>query len=746
KRAGQVYLNTWHGVPLKLMGFDMPDGGLESRNVVRNFLNADYLLSANPYMTETMYRGAYRLQGIFRGAVIEEGQPRTDRQAETVLDPGPVRRLLSGRGIDLGDRSVVLYAPTWRGERFGTPNVNASQLLTTVREIQKSLDPATHVVLLKVHQVIYEAVRARVGDDCDFLVPNNIPTNLVLGVSDLLVTDYSSIFFDFLSTGRPVIHYVPDLDDYRSGRGLYLTEDELAGPVCATVHDLVEQVSAKLVEPLPAKASAAAAEVYDPKDDGSVCARVVDLVFGGADESRYAVRRDFTSDRQTLLVYLGSMKSQGITTSALNLLRHLDYDRFDVTVFFPMSRLRDRVRNMRLVDPRARAVVRVPVFNGTRRRVREETDNLMKRGLPEQLDARHTAFWRDEWQRVFGHAQFDHLLDFSGYGCYTPFLYSVAETGQRSIWLHNDMYADMQRETVGEKHLEDRLTAVFSTYRHFDHLVSVSPELERVNRAGLAAYASPERFTHAINTMDGERVQQMAGHGHGGSAAGPHTEPFDTGNVAAAVGALLEHFTPHQVIREARSRQRLADLDTGSDSVVFVSVGRLSPEKNHARLIKAFARVHEEHPHVRLVVLGGGKLEESLEALIVELGLESHVVLAGQVDNPYAIMARSDCFVLSSDYEGQPMVILEARTLGLPIVTTAFSSVGDSVPADAGMVVPQTVKGVASGMRAFLGGRVPSSFLDYHGYNEAAIEQFYAAISGGGGPSQAVQQDVDHAR
>jgi CDP-glycerol glycerophosphotransferase len=110
------------------------------------------------------------------------------------------------------------------------------------------------------------------------------------------------------------------------------------------------------------------------------------------------------------------------------------------------------------------------------------------------------------------------------------------------------------------------------------------------------------------------------------------------------------------------------------------------------------------------------------------LGVESYVTLAGQVDNPFALMATADCFVLSSDYEGQPMVILEARTLGLPIVTTAFSSVGDSVPADAGIVVPQTVDGVADGLRRFLDGTVPARALDGEDYNRRAVEEFVAAI------------------
>ena len=168
------------------------------------------------------------------------------------------------------------------------------------------------------------------------------------------------------------------------------------------------------------------------------------------------------------------------------------------------------------------------------------------------------------------------------------------------------------------------------------------------------------------------------------------------------MSALLEHFDAEDVIREARSRQRLAAGRAVGRHQTFVNVGRLSPEKNHARLIRAFAQVHERHPDVRLVILGGGKLEAELQELVTSLGMESHGD-AGRARSTTRTRSwpTRDCFVLSSDYEGQPMVILEARTLGLPVVTTAFSSVGDSVP-------PRTpaswcrrrCKGVAEGMRA----------------------------------------------
>lgn len=80
KRAGQTYLNTWHGTPLKRMGYDIGDAAWRVANVVRNFLAADFLLTTGPYMTECLYEQAHLLHNIYRGRVIDEGYPRVDHQ------------------------------------------------------------------------------------------------------------------------------------------------------------------------------------------------------------------------------------------------------------------------------------------------------------------------------------------------------------------------------------------------------------------------------------------------------------------------------------------------------------------------------------------------------------------------------------------------------------------------------------------------------------------------------------------
>ena len=87
-------------------------------------------------------------------------------------------------------------------------------------------------------------------------------------------------------------------------------------------------------------------------------------------------------------------------------------------------------------------------------------------------------------------------------------------------------------------------------------------------------------------------------------------------------------------------------------------------------------------------------------------------MLAGHHDNPMPAVAAADCFVFSSDYEGQGLVVLEAMSLGIPVVTCEFEVVWSVVSADRALVVDQTVEALADGMAEFRRGNVPKPLLD----------------------------------
>lgn len=105
------------------------------------------------------------------------------------------------------------------------------------------------------------------------------------------------------------------------------------------------------------------------------------------------------------------------------------------------------------------------------------------------------------------------------------------------------------------------------------------------------------------------------------------------------------------------------------DVPVILGVGRLSTQKNFPLLIRAFRRIQPE-TGAKLLILGDGSEKKKLRTLISRYELEDHVDLAGFVTNPYAYFSKASLFVLSSDYEGLPTVLIEALACGCPVVST----------------------------------------------------------------------------
>ena len=237
KRPGQIMINMWHGTPIKGMGKYMGGRFGQWANVQRQFLMTDYMVHPNVY-TQNIMNDSYDLNKIYEGVQLTVGYPRVDLIQST--DVSVFSKFLSTVIPFDPNKKIVLYAPTWRGNQESVANMT-EEFVQNSLAIQKSL-PEGYQLLVKAHQIAYDKAKSdnRIKN---ILVPNDIDTSELLSITDVLISDYSSIFFDFLITGKPVFLYAYDLDSYMADRGLLLDINSVPGNVVLTIEQLSESLN-----------------------------------------------------------------------------------------------------------------------------------------------------------------------------------------------------------------------------------------------------------------------------------------------------------------------------------------------------------------------------------------------------------------------------------------------------------------------------------------------------------------------
>lgn len=276
KRPETLYLQTWHGTPLKRIHWDVlwaPEGRLE--RLQRDVDRWDVLLSPNAVSTPLLRR-AFR----YDGEVLQTGYPRND--ALLAPDAAQVRARVRGElGIADG-RIAVLYTPTWRDDEVFPEGGKAFGLGLDVERLAARLGE-DHVLLLRLHRMLeQEAQRAAPASVRD--VSAHPEVGELYLAADVMVTDYSSTMFDFAVTGRPMVFFAYDLEDFRDRlRGFYLDlEAEAPGPIVRTTDEL-----AGALLDLPAVVEASAEryarfrERFCHLEDGHATDRVVDRLLRG---------------------------------------------------------------------------------------------------------------------------------------------------------------------------------------------------------------------------------------------------------------------------------------------------------------------------------------------------------------------------------------------------------------------------------------------------------------------------------
>lgn len=247
KRKNVSYLQTWHGTPLKKLALDMDNvymAGERSieeykENFRKNAASWDYLISQNPFSTE-VFRRAF----CYKGEVLETGYPRNDVlfRKNNDKDIEEIKR-----SIDIpADKKVILYAPTWRDdEASGIGKYHFSTALN-VGKMYEAFGKDM-VMIIKYHYLVEDNTDWSVYGDFVYVFDQSIDISQLYLVSDILITDYSSVMFDYSLLGRPMYFYCYDIEKYKNIlRGFYFDFENMSpGPISKTTEELIEDIESE---------------------------------------------------------------------------------------------------------------------------------------------------------------------------------------------------------------------------------------------------------------------------------------------------------------------------------------------------------------------------------------------------------------------------------------------------------------------------------------------------------------------
>ena len=286
KRKGQIFLQTWHGTPLKKLRCDIEAVSGNAINSLeeiysKNNLDVvryDYFISPSAFASEK-FKSAFRLKQLgLEHILVETGYPRNDLLYR--YDEEFARAQKQQLGIP-EDKKVILYAPTFRDNQHDGAGYTYDLALDFDR-LRDALGEE-YVILLRLHYFVasqfdFSRMRGFVYDasGLDDITP-------LYTIADLLITDYSSVFFDYANLKRPMIFYMYDKEEYADDiRGFYLDLEELPGPIVQTEDELLQAIGrVEQDQPVFAEKYQKFNEKYNGLEDGGASRRVVDILMQG---------------------------------------------------------------------------------------------------------------------------------------------------------------------------------------------------------------------------------------------------------------------------------------------------------------------------------------------------------------------------------------------------------------------------------------------------------------------------------
>ncbi len=680
KRPEQMYFNTWHGTPLKTLGRSIISAPNEIGNTQRNFFMADYLLYPNEFTFSHMRRD-YMLDELFPGNYSLNGYPRNYVFYQTEQQ----QRLREK--LELTEYQIIAYMPTWRGT---VAKRSVQEQLLAVRYFLMEIDKR-----LRDDQIFYVNLHNFLNAELEYEgyrhirpFPKEYETYEFLSIADCLVTDYSSVFFDFANTRRKIVLFAYDEDEYFATRGVYMDYEELPFPKADTVQKLIREINDPEVRPYTEFI-----ERFDPWDHQDTAAMIRDQIFFGKHDLHLIDGKSYRNGKKNVLIFGGSLAQNGLTTSLRGLLNHLDTEKYNFFVMFFKQRVQ---RYNYVISDFPKDISYISIQGWKDITIMDAfcqllyyRFNITSKFVLKRID----AMFQREARRIFAENQFSDVIHFTGYERNIAALFGQLKNTHRVIYVHNDMRKE--KDTRSNYHIPSILRA----YEDYDTIVpireSMVPEIKE-----LVPGIADEKIKVVHNVNNIERIHENA------------ALPF-------AFDANTE---------STHTEKEIEEILNDSSLYKFIDVARYSPEKGLKRLILAFEEFHRNHPQSALFIIGGhGQEYRELCEYCQDHGLD-RVILIQSLSNPFPVLAKCDCFILSSFYEGLPMSIMEALILDKPVISTNITGPREFLEQGYGELVDDSQQGLYEGMIKAYDHTLKLKPFDAEAFNRQALQEFYQIL------------------
>lgn len=676
KKEGQVYINTWHGTPLKAMGRKVHNDVFFG-NVQKNLVNADYLLYPNNFTKDVMIRD-YMLENISSNSYILGGYPRNtvffDRNAESRIR----------EELEITDKKIYAYMPTWRGtvDKVGVSK-NDAYLMYYLCELDKRLTD-DEIFYINIHPMAMHAKNTAEVSKLRHIknFPAEYETYDFLNIADVLVTDYSSVFFDYACTRKKVVLFPYDKDEYLCDRGMYMDMDDLPFPQVFDLDALVNELrSEKNYD------DAEFVKTFCTWDNIDATAQLCDRTILGIDTG-LTVAPVPDNGKENVLIYAGDLAKNGITTSLRSLTNEIDLNKRNYYISFIQGKAKKNADQLATFNPKVNFFAVSDYFNLSFKD--KAIRKLFNLGIIKAKTYMKHAKTRvqQNFIRAYGQSKFDTVIQFCGYERDLILLYSRFD-GNNAIWVHNDMVAEMKLKSNQRKDI------LKYAYNNYDKVVAVTDDIV----ASTQKLAGTNKKIDIVkNTID---YKTILANSKQPIALDPTTK------------CSVEPEKFYEIMQ--------------SDAKKFINIGRYSPEKGHDRLIDAFYKLWQKDNSIYLIIIGGNSRANKYEELIEkvnEMGLSENVILLLSVSNPYPIIKACNGFILSSLYEGFGLVLAEANILGLPIVSTDITGPRTFMNKYSGTLVEDSEDGVYKGLEMLYNNEIKPINVDYEAYNRECVAEF----------------------